>query len=84
MAQGFGDAVGPSAQRADVRAQVSFDTSSSKERIREIGAILAVGLIRVLAGKSSGQRAVSGESSLDFSAIKSGHPTPVTAGGSDD
>jgi hypothetical protein len=83
MAQGYGDTVGPSAQRADVRPQVSFDTSGSNERIREIGAILALGLVRVLAGKSSGQRGVSGESSLDFSAIKSGYPMPVTDRGSD-
>jgi hypothetical protein len=77
MAQGYGDTVGPSAQRADVRAQVSFGPSSSEERIREISATLAAGLMRVLAGKSSEQRAVSGESSLDFSATKSGHPTPI-------
>lgn len=83
MARGFGDTVGPSTQRAGVRPQVSFDPSGSKERIREIGEILAVGLMRVLAGKSSGQMAVSGESSLDLSAIKSGHPTPVMGGGSD-
>jgi hypothetical protein len=83
MAQGFGDTGGLGAQRAGVGPQVSFDTSGSNERIREIGAILAVSLIRVLAEKSSGQRAVSGESSLDFSAIKSGHPMPLTGGGSD-
>ena len=51
MAQGFGDTVGPSAQRADVRPQVSFDPSGSKEHVREIGEILAVGLMRVLARK---------------------------------
>jgi len=83
MAQGFGDTVGPSAQRAEVRPQFSFVPLCSRERVREIGEILAVSLMRVLAGKSSGQRAVSGESSLDFSAIKSGHPMPVTGGGSD-
>jgi hypothetical protein len=83
MAQGLGETVGSCGQRAEVRSQVSFDLSSSEERIREIGTILASGLMRVLAGKSSGQRAVSGESSLDFSAIKSGHPMPVTDRGSD-
>ena len=62
MARGFGDTVGPSTQRAGVRPQVSFDPSGSKERIREIGEILAVGLMRVPAGKSSGQMVVSGES----------------------
>lgn len=50
----------------------------------EIAYILAGGLLRLMGRKSSGKNGVAGESSLDFSAAKSSHPTPVTAGGSDD
>jgi hypothetical protein len=46
-------------------------------RMSGIAEILAAGLMRVLTRKSSGQGAVSGESSLDFSAKESGHPTPI-------
>jgi hypothetical protein len=52
-----------------------------RERIAEIGEILAAGLMRLGATKSSRKWPETGESSLDFSAIKSGHPTPTSDGG---
>jgi hypothetical protein len=48
-----------------------------KSQIPEIAEILATGLGRLLAKKSSGKPAKTGEGSLDFSAAESGHPTPV-------
>ena len=50
---------------------------SSAERFAEIAEILAAGLMRLMARKSSPISADVGESSLDFSAAESGHPTPV-------
>ena len=47
-----------------------------EERIAEICEILAAGLMRVAARKSSEVCAGSGESSLHFSPDQSGHPTP--------
>ena len=52
-----------------------------RERIAEIGEILAAGLMRLGVTKSSRKWAETGESSLDFSAIKSGHSTPTSDGG---
>ena len=46
-----------------------------RDRIEEIATILAAGLMRALAGKSSTLLAETGESSLDFSPVQSGHPT---------
>lgn len=46
---------------------------TADDRIAEIGEILARGLVRLEARKSSKRVAVSGESSLDFLAIQSGH-----------
>ena len=43
----------------------------------EIAEILAAGLMRVQARKSSGKSRETGESSLDFSGGKSGHQAPV-------
>jgi hypothetical protein len=57
---------------------------TSAERLTDIAEILAIGLMRLVARKSSPILANSGESSLDFSAIKSGHPTPDRAGESND
>jgi hypothetical protein len=51
------------------------DDYVAHQRIAEIGEILAAGLGRVWAQKSSGKQDNRGESSLDFSATKSGHPT---------
>ena len=50
---------------------------SSAERIAEIAEILAAGLMRLEARKSSSIFANTAESSLDFSATESGHPAPV-------
>ena len=57
---------------------------AAQVRIAELGAIVAAGLIRVLARKSSGNKAETGECSLDFSAGKSGDPTPASIGEADD
>ncbi len=47
-----------------------------RERLDEIAEILSLGLMRLQARKSSGKSPYFGESSLDFSACESGHPTP--------
>jgi hypothetical protein len=43
----------------------------------ELAELLAIGLLRVLARKSSGYSPDTGESSLHISADRSGHPTPM-------
>ena len=48
-----------------------------RERIAEIGAILALGLIRLRARKSSPLSDASGESSLDYVGTQSGHGNHV-------
>jgi hypothetical protein len=58
--------------------------SQNPKYLAEVAEILAAGLMRALARKSSGNGRSTGESSLDFSAIKSGHPTPDRAGESGD
>lgn len=52
-------------------------TDPENIRLGEIAAILAAGLMRLVARKSSQILPHIGESSLDFSATESGHPTPV-------
>ena len=52
-----------------------FPQTSSKH-LTEIAEILAAGLMRLMARKSSPISADLGESSLDLSAAESGHPTP--------
>jgi hypothetical protein len=47
---------------------------NSQARVAEIGEILAAGLMRALARKSSQIPPSSGETSLDISPAKSGHP----------
>ena len=54
-----------------------YDSGSQGEHLDEIAEILAAGLMRVVAQKSSPISADTEESSLDFSATESGHPTPV-------
>jgi hypothetical protein len=49
-----------------------------EERLTELAEILAAGLMRVAARKSSEVCAVSGESSLHILPDQSGHPAPVT------
>ena len=46
----------------------------SPQHISEIAEILALGLMRLQARKSSELSASSGESSLDFTGQQSGHP----------
>ncbi len=77
MAQTFGEVAGLSPERASHRRPGSFDSSTSKERLGEIADVLAAGLMRVLARKSSGKSNQTRDCSLDFSATESGHPTPV-------
>lgn len=48
---------------------------SPAERLAELGRILAAGLIRMKAAKSSGLSADEGESSVDYAAPKTGHAT---------
>ena len=48
---------------------------SPAERVAEIGRILAAGLIRMKASKSSALSADRGESTVDLSGPKSGHAT---------
>jgi hypothetical protein len=51
------------------------DSGLARDRIAEISEVLAAGLSRILARKSSGLVAEGGESSLDISPVQSGHPT---------
>jgi hypothetical protein len=52
---------------------------TAKERLAEIGQILARGLIRLVDRKSSQLPGDSGDSSLAFSAPRSGHAPRTTA-----
>ena len=54
---------------------------SPAERLAEVGRILAAGLIRMKASKSSALSADRGESTVDLSGPKSGHATRNSAGG---
>jgi len=78
MAQTFGEATGLSPERASHRHPGSFDRSTSKDRLGEIADVLATGLMRVLARKSSGKSNQTGDCSLDFSPTESGHSKPVS------
>jgi hypothetical protein len=49
------------------------DAETGVDRIAEIGAILALGLLRLRARQSSEFSGAGGESSLDFVARQSGH-----------
>lgn len=53
---------------------------TTAERLDEAADILAVGLIRLRARKSSGFSRDRGESSLDFSPRQSGHADGLTVG----
>jgi hypothetical protein len=53
------------------------DSPPNGEKITEIAEILALGLMRLQARKSSELSASSGESSLDFTGQQSGHPIPL-------
>ena len=56
---------------------MDVDSSDAHERIVEIAKIFAAGLMRLSARKSSAKTGAVGESSLDFSPNRSGHPNPV-------
>jgi hypothetical protein len=60
-----------------------YTGNHSARGIAEIGEILATGLMRLAARKSSVKAAVCGESSLDFSPDQSGHPTPANGRNTD-
>jgi hypothetical protein len=62
---------------AACRENGSAMQSDTKPRLSEIAEILAAGLMRLMARKSSPISAEPGESSLDLSAAESGHPIPV-------
>lgn len=53
---------------------------TAEARLGEIAEILALGLQRLLARKSSPQSAGYGESSLDISPMQSGHPEGLAPG----
>jgi hypothetical protein len=53
---------------------------SDAERLAELGRILAAGLIRMRANKSSALSADHGESSVDFPARQSSHATRNSGG----
>jgi hypothetical protein len=53
------------------------DLMTPAERLAEIGEILAAGLIRLLARKSSGLVADRGDSFLDFTADQRSHVSPT-------
>ena len=67
-----------------MQQQIRTDSSSVRERLSELAEILAAGLMRLQARKSSGKSAGSGESSLDCPAHRSGHPNPYDGGNRDD
>ena len=46
-------------------------------QISEVGEILAAGLVRLLDRKSSEKSQENADNLLDFSATRSGHPTPA-------
>jgi hypothetical protein len=48
----------------------------ARQQLAQIAEILAAGLMRALAKKSSQMSPAGGESSLDISAAESGHPSP--------
>lgn len=52
--------------------------TEADERITELGQILALGLIRLHARKSTQSSADRGDSSLDFTADRSSRATPET------
>ncbi|ARP98242.1 hypothetical protein [Pseudorhodoplanes sinuspersici] len=56
---------------------IDVDSPDTHRRITEIAEIVAAGLMRLAARKSSAKLAAVGESSLDFSPKQSGHPNPV-------
>jgi hypothetical protein len=66
------------------RLEANMESPPAREHIAELGEILAAGLIRLWGLKSSGKPQESREVSLDFLAVKSGHPTAEFGRISDD
>ncbi len=58
-----------------MRNSLSTSHMSDAERMTELGRLLAAGLIRMKASKSSPLSADRGESSVDLSPPQSGHAT---------
>src|ERR1700736_6676769 len=56
----------------------AIDFLTPEGRVGELARVLAAGLIRFRARKSSEISTDQGESSLDITGHQSGHPTPVT------
>ena len=56
---------------------MDVDSSDARAKIADLAAILATGLMRLSTRKSSAKPAAIGESPLDFSPDRSGHPNPV-------
>ena len=63
-----------------MRNALNPNLTSPAERLAELGRILAAGLIRIKASKSSPLSADSGESSVDYVPPKSGHATCNSGG----
>lgn len=63
-------------QSPNMFSRTQSDSGGHYDQIGEVAQILAAGLMRLLARKSSSKSAHFGESFLDISAVKSGHPTP--------
>ena len=63
-----------------MRNSLSTSHMSDAERLTELGRILATGLIRMKAVKSSSLSDGGGESSVDYAAPKSGHATRNSGG----
>ena len=59
---------------------VHAETANQSKCLMEVAEILAFGLMRLYAPKSSQVSADSRESSLDFTPTKSGHPTQLGIG----
>lgn len=55
----------------------SHEASDARDRIAEIGEILALGLVRLRARQSTELSAAGGESSLDCVGTQSGHGNQV-------
>jgi hypothetical protein len=68
-----------SATAAQLRRAIG-EALPPNERISEVAELLAAAMVRLLARKSSKNSRHFGESSLDFTGHRSGHPNPLVAG----
>ncbi len=60
------------------------NSADAHTRLAEIGEILALGLLRLKAGQSSGTCPDAGESSLASAGLQSGHDAPFVERGVDE